>query len=918
MYMKSLHNVLLTYAYRTDPASTESQGTSTHPQYGRDAALAGAGATAAGAGAYALDSREKDTGPATHTIGPHRSDAANIADPRVQPEPEKMKNTGTKDTNTGPASATLGPHQSNLANIGDPRVQPEPEKMKDRETTGPHRSDLLSRLDPRVQSSRKNVEGGTAGADTEDLAGGDPNISNPYNVRPIDNRIDAHQGSHSQEKEHHYGRDAAVAGGATAAGTASYGAYEASKNQEKPTSSTQPLTTSQPTAAAAESQSSRTPHQTGASQPSGVSQPGDANYSSQPATTTQQNRSEMPGAFPEPAEQEKPHYGRDAAVAGGAAATGAGAYGAYEASKPSASESVSSSQPSDIGYGTQTSSIPQQPSAVPSSKPSGNVYDSQTGPTDQQSSRASPSQPSEIGYGSQTGRDAPRAGAVTSGPARVTESSGPLGSGSQSGGYDGQQEPQHHYGRDAAVGGGVGGAGFGAYEASKHAGDSSRDPKAGHTEYGGQEAPTGPAYHSQPTSQSTGSNTQQAPQHHYGRDAAIAGGAGATGVGAYEVGKHVDDSRHVPTGTTPGYDSQRAEIPTGHPAHRVAVDTTGMPSATDAAPDVPTKAQKEEPKEHHYGRDAAVAGGTGAVGAGAAYEHQQHEAEKRAKQAQAQAEKEAKQHQKELEKSQAQADKSLKTQAKANEKEAKKEHKEHDKATAAAEKEHRKETEKLEKEHEKALAAAEKDHKKKEEKELAAGAGGAAAAGGAMYAAEDGKHQDEEKHKKPGLLEKILHPRRTKEQSSEEAEAAENERIIRGKAHDHESQAHGVSADEGGRHRLHKDPPASHPAAQGDEGVVTEKHTGLPMNVGQYGSGQGGTDGADRQVPGYQGEEVGGTVPHDRVVIEPHTGLPMNVGKYGSGAGGTDGAEQIRNPAEQGFEPRKTDWDEVKKANTPY
>lgn len=53
---------------------------------------------------------------------------------------------------TGPASHTLGPHSSNAANVVDPRVRPEPEKMRDHKTVGPHNSDMLNKLDPRVEA----------------------------------------------------------------------------------------------------------------------------------------------------------------------------------------------------------------------------------------------------------------------------------------------------------------------------------------------------------------------------------------------------------------------------------------------------------------------------------------------------------------------------------------------------------------------------------------------------------------------------------------------------------------------------------------------------------------------------------------------------------------------------------------------
>lgn len=57
---------------------------------------------------------------------------------------------------TGPASHTLGPHSSNAANVVDPRVRPEPEKMRDHNTVGPHNSDMLNKLDPRVDSNPTN------------------------------------------------------------------------------------------------------------------------------------------------------------------------------------------------------------------------------------------------------------------------------------------------------------------------------------------------------------------------------------------------------------------------------------------------------------------------------------------------------------------------------------------------------------------------------------------------------------------------------------------------------------------------------------------------------------------------------------------------------------------------------------------
>ncbi|KAH9872261.1 hypothetical protein IAQ61_005096 [Plenodomus lingam] len=138
--------------------------------YGRNAAIAGAGALGA-AGVYTA-ARGDDTnrGPASSTTSPSEHGLAS-----------STGLTSATGTETGPASKTIGPHSSNVANILDPRIQPDPALQKSHNTTGPHQSDTFDRLDPQVDG----------------------------------------KAAHS---DHHYGRDAAVVGGAGAAG---YGAHEA-------------------------------------------------------------------------------------------------------------------------------------------------------------------------------------------------------------------------------------------------------------------------------------------------------------------------------------------------------------------------------------------------------------------------------------------------------------------------------------------------------------------------------------------------------------------------------------------------------------------------------------------------------------------------------------------------------------------
>lgn len=63
-------------------------------------------------------------------------------------------------------------------------------------------------------------------------------------------------------------------------------------------------------------------------------------------------------------------------------------------------------------------------------------------------------------------------------------------------------------------------------------------------------------------------------------------------------------------------------------------------------------------------------------------------------------------------------------------------------------------------------------------------------------------------------------------------------------------------------------------------------------------------------------------------MIEPRTGLPMNVGRYGDGAGGTDGGpighhhhETVPGHIQPGTadtEHATTNWEDVAKKNTIY
>lgn len=536
-------------------------------------------------------------------------------------------------TETDPASKTVGPHKSNLMNIIDPRVQPEPEKMKDRTTAGPHQSDMMNRADPRVDS---------------DL---------------------------SKQKEHHYGRDAAVAGGLGGAGA---GAYEYEKHHNQPAES---IGTS-----AFDPRSTNTTNLV------------DPNHD----PILEQQRLERQRAY-------------ETALAGGASAGGVGAY--------------------------------------EQSHPRGNATQNTVGTSPFASSSANTD------------------------PALA------------------QQQSEHRYGRDAALAGGAAGVGAGAYEHGRHHGGPS-DAAVGTSTFDPRSTNTSNVV--DPSTDPTLAQQQQG--HHYGRDAALVGGAGAAGAGAYEY------SKHRGTGNSLG--------------------TTADPSSTNRAPVVdpthdPMLAHQRE-ERHHLGRDAAVAGGAGAAGYGA-YEaldpkeqeklakHQAHEAEKARKAQQHQMDKDAKHQQHQMDKDakhqQHQMEKDLKHQQKEREHEIAKQEKK-------AEKQREKEADRSEKEAEKATKENEQPEKKKH--------------GILGFLHRDKKNEPEEDLRQQGRLQEADIAAHERHQRELEARAAEGSIPAAGarfepsleeqRANPNASapytdvQEHGhqtVSTDTSGRHRLHKDPPAS-------------------------------------------------------------------------------------------------------------
>ena len=221
------------------------------------------------------------------------------------------------------------------------------------------------------------------------------------------------------------------------------------------------------------------------------------------------------------------HHGRDAALGAGAGAAGVGA---YEAGRDSTQSSATGPAPTTAG--------PHKSDMLNKLDPR---VDSDLS---KQQGGATSSEP----YGSSTGTG------------------------------------QHHTGRDAALAGGAGAAGLGAYEADKH--HNHQDPS------GLGSSTTGASHHSH--HQGHHDRQEQAKEHHHGRDAALAGGAGAAGVGAYEAEKHhhQQDLSGLGSSTTEPHHSH-------HHGHHD---------------------RQEQAREHHTGRDAGLAG----AGTAAAYEAERH------------------------------------------------------------------------------------------------------------------------------------------------------------------------------------------------------------------------------------------------------------------------------------------------------
>lgn len=667
--------------------------------------------------------------------------------------------------------------------------------------------------------------------------------------------------------QHHYGRDAAIAGGLGAAGA---GAYAASKHHREPADiSTAPIQ-----AEASPYSSTKIDPRVNPQSARLEQQQVDPTSQIQPSTYGygQTGSSQQGTAIPELTREQEPqhNYARNAGAAGaGAGLIGAGAAAAHLAHRESQHEPQSNLGSSASGNNT-FDYTPQQPSQTVA------------GYHEPRSSVEDPASKTVGLHGSDTfNRLDPNVDSSLH-----------------------QHKSETHHGRDVAIAGGTGAAGLGAYEAATKY-DEHRNTGAAASLNDQRYDPTLPSAH----------DPNQAGQHHYGRDAAVVGGLGAAGAGAYALSQHRDgnsqqvgSSPNYPTTSTTGY-PQEHQAPQAHQTPQAHQYPQSQQAQRDPAHQRYDSVQN--PEQSHSKRNAAALGAAGVAGAGGAYAYSQHDAEKAEKErlahekaqnkavekehhAQEKAQKKA--EEKELEHQRKEQQKQLEHDRKQQQKEL--DHKLKEQEKAFQHEQHKIEQQQArDQQHQDKLAAAET---KKLEKERSRRSD---------EIDQDNQEGKEKKHHFFGFL----HRDKDKQSRSNESSPRQSREYAGAGAGLGASEiSHESDSSESKKHqrnRLHKDPPrgwmAEHQQADQSGHGPTDRTNRLSgdrdTRPGAYGS--------------YPSNEQSGKV------TEPHTGLPMNVGDYGDGRGGTDGNTNIHgyhevpSASQQGG---ATDWEAVRKANTPY
>jgi hypothetical protein len=645
----------------TDDETLYGSGRSTDPVH------SGNTGTLSGEGSHLASAKEVGQG---HTAAPTSGEGSHFGDAR---------DTTTRSSNLDNTSTTAGPHSSNLANKADPRVD----------------SDLDGSRTAGNTSGEYNSTGGSS------MPGGfpaDTETRNPYSVHEADSRLGGTSQNTSSglgssitpeqtsttgqsgvtnpnipsSTDHHYARDGAAIGGVAAVGE---GVHQHRETEYAPQTS------------------STTSH------PGGTTT---TNTTTTSSTTTGPHKSDLLNKVDprvdsdnskQATETSGHHYSRDGAALGGAAVVGEGIHHHRENERDNQYSNTGTSGSGNTYEGTgNTYGAPGNTTSSTTSGPHNSDLLNKADPrvdSDNSKSGYSGTTPSGTGTGTYYGGPS---GTAVSGPHHtatanrldpsINRDSLPIDDASQhhpetgGGGVSadrahGDSSTDHHYGRDAA---GVGAAGVGAHELSKHHKEKELDREQGYSQttdtatsqgLGSSTDPnlTGPVHKSallnklDPRVKETSatavgtSNTQPgydsantSKDQHYGRDAA---GVGAAGVGAHELDKHHREKeleRGQAYDSTPGKlsstsntgghgerDALAAASVTGaagyeaekHHADQQSRNTTqsGVASTQQGyGSSQPGYDSSSTSKDHHLGRDAAVVGGAG-IGAHELHKH---------------------------------------------------------------------------------------------------------------------------------------------------------------------------------------------------------------------------------------------------------------------------------------------------------
>lgn len=596
--------------------------------YGRNAGLAGAGAAAAGGLYYANKHDDKqESGPASSIIGPHKSNVANVLDPRVKPDPAlqgshakhqgAMGSTGMPGSNTDDLTQGYGENRAShpSTSLDNQRYDPT--------ATGAHKPRKASTGDHQDHHYGRNAAlGAGAGALGYEAMKHGHDSHHPSTSSTLDSASRNPETTIHPEDASHAGRNAALGAGAGALG---YGAMKHGHHDHHTSTSTNVDSASRNSEASLVGPEGASHTGRSGAVPAGVHNYPPEHYPSHnyPLENYPVNkRVVVAAAGPDPVKGEshigdrhKRHSsGTDAALTAGAGAATAGAL--HEGSRH---------------------------------------YDSESrGP--------------HVHYRNSPDASTAQGGTRDSGLGRASQGSQIPGT-SQNASYD-QQHLEHHHGRNAGLAAGAGAAAAGVYGASKHH-DRDAYHASGHQEYAyppqagqmNQAAQPGPSSQN-PIASGYAPQDRQRSQHHYGRDAGLTAGAGAAGAGLYGASKH-----HGEAVQQPGYDAQQPGSQQ-YNTHQPGYQQFSYPRQGETAPygtqNQAYDDQANRDHDHHYGRDAALT--TGAAGAGAyAYnkhqdkdvKNEQHALEKEQKAEQKAREKELaherKHDQRELEKQQAAA-----------------------------------------------------------------------------------------------------------------------------------------------------------------------------------------------------------------------------------------------------------------------